>query len=1030
MNTVFGFDLGTTSVGYAVVKTTPGETGADGQPEQLLMTGVRAFEETRDTGKQLETKNKERRLARMVRRQLRRRKWRRKHLAQTLGDAGLLPLWREEAPQEWYSAMQGDPYALRARALEEPLEPYELGRAIYHMAQRRGFRMPFGVEAEIENADTDSEEGKARKKETGIVKKGIENLHAEMNGRTLGAYLSTRNGKERKRGRHIGRDMVRSEFDAIWAAQAGYAPQRLTDSLCERLREVIFSQRPVFWRSKTLGTCSLMPEEALCLTGSWVGQRFVMLKTLNDLEITFPEECKPTPKERQAALSELATKGSVSFGRLRKAMGLKGAKFNHEHGRKSLDGNTTEMRLAKAFGSIWETLPARERIREEIAARLWQMNYREIGKRVEIRSYESREEEQERFIQAAQADFALSHEQAATLAKLHLPAGWLRFSETAIRRMLPHLEEGKNEYEAKEAEFPGWDKFVGEARDRLPSEYKDYKEDFQNLRNPTVERTLHELRKVTNNLIRKFGKPDCIRIELARELKQPPRVRLQILRDNHQHEKKRKQAKEELTQRGMSDHNRDVEKWLLWKECDETSPYTGNKIGFEALFQRGDFQVEHIKPQARSLDNGFMNKVLCEVEINKEKGDRTPFEYYRDTGKDWDAFKQRIKKLDLPKAKTARLFTEKLAEVGSEELAERELRDTAYASVAARKFLEQLGVRVETTNGRVTSQLAYRWGLYSAAFGRNYKDRSDLRHHAMDAIAVALSTPSAVKRLSDFYGRDEEELIRKPYFPKPWRTLWQDTREWAQRMVISHKVQRKISGPLHAQSNWGYIGKDPKDANYSLYGVRKPVDAIKNLSGKGSHIPVPKLQRYIQERLDSKEPTPLGFPEPKRVRMHVKQQPSAVVTLREPKPGRGGMYADKANNHHMAIYGRNGKAEGYHLVSMLEAVQRKAAHKLVVQPWLEQDGERLPLICSLARKDIIEVTEAGKLPIEKRESRYWVVRGLGEIQVLLTTHNNAMPQNDHYGPMWGSLFGKLGARKVMVDPIGRVRRPKNHKSMK
>jgi CRISPR-associated endonuclease Csn1 len=1003
MRTNFGFDLGTTSVGFAVV-----ELDESGNPSRLARIGTRAFEETR-AGKKLETKNKERRTARLMRRQIRRRRWRRIKLGRALAEAGLLPAF---GSGDWRVVMALDPYRIRAAAPERALGPHEIGRALYHLAKRRGFRFPRPEETERRGDGEDAE----RQKEEGVTRQRIASLRAEMGTLSLGAHLAK---SARKRGKElqIGRDMVEAEFEAIWQAQAGRSPDLLTPGLHRRLQELIFFQRPTFWRVKTLGQCRLVPGAQLCLKGSWVGQQFVMLKELNNLRVVHPETRPLEPHERLAAVAALQSSGTRTFGALRKAMKIRGATFNYEEGKaKHMRGNATEAALHAVFGRAWDVLPARERLRAEIAERLWHVNYRQLGnKRIEIRTWEQREAERANFVVEAQHDYDLTAEQAAALSELNLPVGWLRFSEAAVRRLVPHLEAGLGESDALDVEFAGHRDAAPGSDTRLPTSQQQ----MPDIRNPTVTRTLNELRKVVNNLLRQYGKPDAIRIELARDLKLPPSERLRMRRDNLERERVRDQAAAALRERNVKVSAENIDKWLLWEECGRNSPYTGDKIGFDALFNRGEFQVDHIWPRSRSFDNGLANKVLAEAEINRVKGDRTPFEYLRDTGGDWDEFRRRVSSLGLPAAKVRRLLNTDLEAALSDELAERQLRDTSYTAVAARQFLERLGVPVGTTNGRVTAHLSRQWGLYAAAFDRNTKDRTDLRHHAIDALAVALTTPGIVKRLSDHYGR--ELTGRAPQFAPPWPALWQETRAWAERMVVSHRVQRKVSGPLHAENSWRHIGADPEDPRYERYGVRKPIASIKGDKKKSrERIPDPVVAAYV-ERLksggkDAAGGESLGFPTPTRTRVHIKQQPALVVPLRPAHR----VYADKSEYHHMALYGRNGRFEDFRLASTFEAARRVAAGQPAVSKQVDgPDGLPLPLIFSLARGDLLELAEAPDVP------RFVLVQGVWDSGVIeLSTHRSAQ-REIWRRPNARSLLENYGARKIAVDPIGRERYPRD-----
>ncbi len=1007
---IFGFDMGTTSVGAAVVDYV--EDSGEGQVTHL---SVRIFPEG-VTEKKREPRNKARRTARMVRRQLRRRRVRRAELGRLLADAGLLPRF---GGSDWSDAMGADPYELRARGLTEKLETLQVGRALYHLAKRRGF-----TSARIEEQ---SEAGRARKKDEGIVKEHIGKLRELMAGRTLGAYLATR-VNEKKRGDYIGRDMVKAEFAALWAAQAPHHLQQMTERLRTHIEQVMFHQRPVFWRLNTLGHCRLEPEEeSLCLNGSWHGQQFVMLQALNNLKFSGIEAPLLTQPERAKAYSLLQAQAELTFGALRKAPGMRDAKFNFEEGgEKKLRGNATEAALRKVFGKAWDAHPTRDRIRSEIADRLWEVEYRRIGnKRVEIRPDADAAVQREIFVQAAQAEYGISREQAVALADLggKLRQGWLRFSRKAIEKLLIPLEAGKPTPNAIEEAYPGHREHGKETRDRLPSKSAE----MPDIRNPTVTRALTELRKVTNNLLAVYGKPDLIRIELARDLKLPKRVRIDIQKRQKELEVLRENARADLTEKGIDPSRDDKEKWMLWKECKETCPYTGRKIGFDALFRRGEFQVEHIFPRSRSLDNGFGNKTLCEADFNKAKGNRTPFEYLGHNPKKWEELKAHLKSIDFPDAKTRRFLNRDLEAEGSEELAERQLRDTSYIAREARSFLERLGVPVQATNGRVTAQLRHFWGLNTilgTALGG--KNREDHRHHAVDALVVALSSPAFIKRLSTYYSR--ERHAPGQLFPAPWATLRTEAEAKVGKLIVSHRVRRKVSGALHAQTAYGDTEEEVtrNGITYRRYVTRVSLAAEKNkpgiTPGQIEDIRDPIIRKLVQAHVlarggDPKKAFP-PFPvliskkdssqrEIRRVRLYVDQQSKLMANLRP----EGNSYADLDANHHMSIFDLGDGKATFEIVSRFEATRRKSTEKEIVQRARKEGGK---FVMSLSIGDTVHLVLNG-------EPTYVVVQKLSANgQVFFLPHAAARAEKAPPSLMAGPLL-RARARKVSVDPIGRVR---------
>ncbi|MEM7047904.1 MAG: type II CRISPR RNA-guided endonuclease Cas9 [Pseudomonadota bacterium] len=126
----FGFDVGTNSLGWAVL-----EVDQKGNPLGLLDAGVRIFPEGRDA-KTKETLKASRRLARSASRRRDRFIRRRTDLLAALTDAGLFP----QDPAVRRALQDKNPLELRAKALSEKLDPFDIGRALFHLNQRRGFQ--------------------------------------------------------------------------------------------------------------------------------------------------------------------------------------------------------------------------------------------------------------------------------------------------------------------------------------------------------------------------------------------------------------------------------------------------------------------------------------------------------------------------------------------------------------------------------------------------------------------------------------------------------------------------------------------------------------------------------------------------------------------------------------------------------------------------------------------------------------------------------------------------------------------------
>lgn len=194
-----GLDIGSESIGWAMLP-------ADDPTMAALVTGAHAFdagvEGDLESGRD-ESRAAVRRQARMPRRLLWRRAARMRKLARTLQSAGLFPPAEVKDPEALHQRLNtldeeirakripsGDrvaqhllPYRLRALALDEPLTEHELGRALYHLAQRRGF---------LSNKKAGGKD-KKDKEELGEVKAGIIELQRDMDetgARTLGEHFS------------------------------------------------------------------------------------------------------------------------------------------------------------------------------------------------------------------------------------------------------------------------------------------------------------------------------------------------------------------------------------------------------------------------------------------------------------------------------------------------------------------------------------------------------------------------------------------------------------------------------------------------------------------------------------------------------------------------------------------------------------------------------------------------------------------------------------------------------------------------
>lgn len=1019
---VLGLDLGPNSIGWALIESEFDSNGRRIAERRIVSAGVRVFEEgvERDTKGAEKSKNQTRRQARGARRIHQRRAMRRDRLVRVLQGAGLLPV-ESDAFEE---IIRKDPYELRARALDEKLEPFEIGRVLLHINRRRGFKS---------NRKTQSS------KENSVVLSSIRELENDLQSagaRTLGEYLnnlrearadSLLRGDLRLRGRYTRREMYEQEFDAIFETQSSCHPNLLTESLRRVLRnEVIFFQRPLKPSDHLIGRCELIPEEPRCPRSKWVAQHFRILKEVNSLRILLPtgNSQELTDDQRRVIVEDLSSHSKRDFDQIRKVLGLsEDQRFNLERGRrKSLRGNETESALVKAFGK-----------------RRWKEF--DVSERVQLRDAITEIEDEEQ-LRELLSQFHVDPKSIDSLIAFEGQAGYLHLSEAAMSRLLPYMEEGLDEYDAR-------------TRSGLTGEHSLPQSEFlptpPDVRNPIVQRCLVECRKVVNALIREFKLPREIVVELARDMKGSKSQREELLWEM----RKREVEREEIRNRLISEHRlispsrADIERYRLWQDQDGICPYTGKTIPLVELYAPG-VDVDHIFPRWRSLDDSYMNKVVCISGANREKGDRTPYEW-REGTKDLDDMLLRVSKMRSMPFSKRRRFGQK--EIQFDEFVSRQLNDTRYISKEVARYLLQLyplerrqgEMAVRVTRGQLTAELRRNWRLNNLipdAFEsaeKGPKNRSDHRHHAVDAIVCALSTRSHMKHYADYLKR--KHAGEHPPAPLPWLSLREDTAAVIDRINVSHRPMRKISGALHRATYYG----PTRDSG--VYAARAKVA---DLSTKDlAEIPDPVVRQSIEDHLRSKGWTegasiPKGAlndpKDPPRMpngtqikKVRLRRTIRDPVELRCHRTGSVVRVAERFNNHHLEVVRVLNKKGEWRLqgvvVSAIEAARRvRPRDGAEWRPIVQRDhGEGTEFVMSLARGDSVLATnpEGGNQVLCVIQAISGAPSLGSGIDIFLRDacdgRRASEGNRDPFARIQSySRFGSLKIEKISVDAIGQI----------
>ena len=436
-------------------------------------------------------------------------------------------------------------------------------------------------------------------------------------------------------------------------------------------------------------------------------------------------------------------------------------------------------------------------------------------------------------------------EYARIISHISLPLDYGSLSAKAIRKLLPHMMNGF-EYSAA-CEKVGYRHSARSlTKDELDNkEYKSKLDELKrnSLRNPVVEKILNQMINVVNEIIATYGKPDEIRIELARELKKSQEEREDLDKAIRKNTAESERIKEILEKEFHIAHvsRNDIIRYKLYEELKPNgykTIYSDTYIPREQLFSKR-FDIEHIIPKARLFDDSFSNKTLEARDINIEKGDMTAFDFiaskYDENG--IATYQSRVEELfahnAISKTKRTNLLRTE-SDIPSDFL-ERELRDSQYIAKKAREILEELVPFVVTTTGSITCRLREDWqlvnimqelnwekydkqGLTETYIDKNgntvrrikdWTKRNDHRHHAMDALTIAFTKRSLIQYLNNLnarsdkggsiYGIEQKELHRdakshKLLFnpPIPIDEFRAEAKKHLQNILVSIKAKNKV----------------------------------------------------------------------------------------------------------------------------------------------------------------------------------------------------------------------------------------------
>ena len=1047
-----GLDIGTNSIGWCALKLDKA-----GDPVGILDIGVRIFSDSRDpqSGTSLAT---ERRGPRQQRRRRDRYLDRREGFMAALVRHGLMPA--DPAERKKLEAL--DPYELRGRGLDEALTPFQLGRALFHLNQRRGFK------------SNRKAERKAGEDSKGL-KAGIGKLHEAMReagARTLGEYLWRNFRKDRPvrqreavraRPRRVGakneydmyaaRDMYEAEFDALWAAQAPHRTDVLTDRARDDLRRILFFQRDL--KPVAVGKCRLVPEDERAPDALPLAQRFRMLQELANLEWRTADLVRHrlTPAQRDNILKKLERSKKLSFDKIRGILGLDaGVPFNLEDAKRTdLNGDRTGAVLAhKArFGKAWWDFP--------------------LDRRTAIVERLLAEENEQALVDWLVAGCGVDEDTARAIAGASLPAGHSSLGRIALGKIVPAMETATDPampaaviryaQAAAAAGYHHSDHRTGEVFAQLPyygqvlerqtafgtgkPEDSDEKR-YGRVSNPTVHVGLNQLRRVINAVAAVHGAPHSIVVETARELKLTWEQRKDIEREQAANQGKNDARRKELAELGQRDTYDNRMRLRLWEEQGppqaRVCPFTGKPISKTMLFSP-EVEIEHLLPFSKSLDDGAANKVVSLRSANRDKGNRSPYEAFGTSPKpyDWNAIALRAG--DLPPNKRWRFAPDAMDRLKREgDFLARHLTDTGYLARMARTYLGHVcgPNNVSVVPGRLTALLRGKWGLNQLLSDANLKNRTDHRHHAIDAAVVCVTDRGLLRKVATASEASRERLIDT--MPEPWDGFRDEVAERVRAILVSHKADHgsigrdpktgasRTTGRLHNDTAYGIV-EGPDRAGYYAVVHRVPLTALETPDDVAA-VRDPVLRGMIAkavEGLDGKEKKKErtaaleAFARDNNVRsVRIVERMANVIRLTD-RAGKPYKAFKGDSNHCMEVWRLPDGVWRGRIVSTFEANRPDGAGGR------DRPHPAARRLMRLFNDDLVRMID----PKGGTEEFMRVVKMSGQT-VYLAPHNEggSLKARDadkddpfKYRAVSVAKMKDAKARKISVDPMGRVRYP-------
>ena len=845
MSNILGLSIDVNAIGWTLL---------DAKSNKVISMGSRVFPlacENYGSGKRELSKRAYKRGKRSTRLRYERGRKRRVKVLQLLVDNKMCPIttseldtlkkekiFPHEGLKDW---LKLNPYKLRSRALQEPLDLMELGRLFYQVTLRRGFPV--------------SERNRGKKDSVlyhGFPiqdRRGMNHTLSQIENSSLGNYLHSLLPKEnesytftneRIRNRYLSREMFREELHSIWNYQESFHKE-LTPDLKKVLigedpnsineKGAIFFQKPLKSQKHRVGRCPYEPQKTKCCISSLSFQEVQAYRWANSLK---RDGIFLSPRDRATAVSYFLTHSRFEFSRVINLFEQIEGQYNI-NGNEIIKGSFVNAVLSKEqlFGPSWFGLS--EKDREDIWHALYFFNDES-----KLRNY---------FIE----NWGFDDFQAKKIASIQLDKNFAPISKKAANNILYFLKHGlvfdlavilagvKNSFGNK------WDtigqrdvkyiidtvlslhkenkndNFISELQEflevemqltsfqsnklygleiddkkiKLVSRYptdKNADKEIRSVKNTHLINATFQLRKILNELIEEYGSINEIRGELSANIKFNKFQRHLNKLDQNRRNKLREKYISLLGEQAENITPMNLTKYELWEECKQTCPYTGGHISLSELFTDA-VEVVYIQPWKYSLNDSHWNKTLCLKSFSSNIIEFSPYDYFsKHSPEEWSTVVKRAARLFSNTStfpSSYRKFKRFIKKHNRRNPLKHQMKDNNLLSKELKNYLSKGVPKVSISPGQSTLLFIEKWRLNKLFDEAVYDNpQIDFRYIALLSYINANRTPEHIQLLAteNKYNSQSKRIA----FPEPYKGFRKDLEEQINSILVSHKKVNKL----------------------------------------------------------------------------------------------------------------------------------------------------------------------------------------------------------------------------------------------